>query len=310
MNNIDDSVQPTISVQTPSIQTVQGNISTNNLKVNPKTNFPIITGFFMIILFVGMGVYLLGTRKSQTVIQNIPQQILPTPSAYSSPTRTTNSPTSMPSTQQTSPLPIGWSYKSNNECEVKFAIPPKEVPYYQPIDPNRLPSVTNDEGSGRYWDFPRGGVYPNMLTKFPNGYELQKQASAMYASIEEASGYVASAVAVSCIPNTESLNGQSMLNVLKTKLEKYNQDQNEAGMQPTKYTIQTSSIVDRWNHKVYDLTVLEYYQNSGGQPYTNSTSYSLFATPKYIYEVRVLGETNNAFVKETAIKIFDNLFFE
>jgi hypothetical protein len=55
--------------------------------------------------------------------------------------------------------------------------------------------------------------------------------------------------------------------------------------------------------------MVEYYSNPGGQPITNSIEYTMFTTPKYIYEVRVMGATDNSFVKETARKIFDNLQF-
>lgn len=226
-------------------------------------------------------------------------------------TKTGQEEVSTPSSEpKESTLPAGWTYKDNGECDVSFAIPPKKSPYYEPVDPNRPDPVTNDEGSGRFWDFPRGGVSANMLTKFPNGYETSKQANAMYASIDEASGYISSAVSVSCIPNTDNFDNLSMLNTLKNKLQEYNQDTGEKGMEPTTYTIKTSKEIDRWNRKVYDLTISEYYQNSGEQPYTNSVEYTAFTTPSFIYEIRVLGEIGDNFVKETAKKIFDNLVFE
>ncbi len=153
-------------------------------------------------------------------------------------------------------------------------------------------------------------MYPSLLSKFPNGSDNYKQASAMYTTTEEASGYISSAVVVSCIPNTNSLNNLTMLNLLKTKLQEYNQGTAEKGMQPSTYTIKTSNEVARWDQKAYDLVISEYYSNSGGQPYTNSVDYTIFTTPKYLYEVRIMGATNGVFVKETAKKIFENLRFE
>jgi hypothetical protein len=185
----------------------------------------------------------------------------------------------------------------------------KKEPYYSTPDSNRPPSVTGDEGSGRFWDFPRGGVYPNILSKLISNNQEYKQATTMYATVDEASGYVSSAVVVSCIRNTGNLNNLSMLNSLKSKLQEYNNDKSEKGMQASTYTIKSSNEVSRWNSKVYDLTMAEYYSNPGGQPITNSIEYTMFTTPKYIYEVRVMGATDNSFVKETARKIFDNLQF-
>lgn len=274
---------------------------------NQKGFFPIIIGVIILVLVVGAGAYYLGQQSSKKTQSSEQQQTITNPTtAPTQPSSSTNTVTTEPATS----LPSGWTYKSNGECAVKFAIPPKQAPYYQVPDPNRQPSVTNDEGSGRFWDFPRGAVYPNLLSKFPNGYDGHKQVPTMYASAEEASGYVSSAVIVSCLPNSGNLTNATMLNTLKTKLQEYNQEGGEKGMQASTYTIKTSNEVNRWNQKVYDLVVAENFANPGGQPITNNVEYTMFTTPKFIYEVRVMGATENAFVKETAKKIFDNLRFE
>jgi hypothetical protein len=270
----------------------------------PKTNYWVIGGLILACFVIfGFGGYYLG-KQSANSQQNSQNQANPTA------TPETSIPTASPTAvQQAASLPSGWSYKDNGECGVRFAIPPKTEPYYIPYNPNRQPSVTDDTGSGRFWDFPRGAAYPNLLSKFPSGYENHKQAIAWYATADEASGYVSSAVSVSCIPNGGNLNNQSMLSTLKTKLMEYNQETGEKGMQADSYTIQTSKDINRWGHSVLDLTVSEYFKNSGGQPFTNSVQYTTFATPKYIYEIKVFGASENSFVKETATKIFDNLVF-
>lgn len=277
-----------------------------NTPEKPKVNYLLIGGIVLASFVVfGFGGYFLGKQSSS------PQSSINTQSNQLTPTTTSEpeTPTTEPTNQQIGGLPSGWSYKDNGECGVKFAIPPKTEPYYIPYDPNRQPSVTDDTGSGRFWDFPRGAAYPNLLSKFPSGYENHKQAIAWYATADEASGYVSSAVSVSCIPNGGNLNNQSMLSTLKTKLQEYNQETGEKGMQADSYTIQTSKEINRWGHSVLDLTVSEYFKNSGGQPFTNSVKYTMFTTPKYIYEIKVFGASENSFVKETATKIFDNLVF-
>lgn len=293
--------QPKLNQPSPQIQ------PSSNIVPNQKGNFIILIGVVFLILIVGIGAYYLGQQTSKKTQPSGQEQSVTNPStAPTQPSSSVNTVTTEPAPS----LPSGWTYKSNGECAVKFAIPPKQAPYYQIPDPNRQPSVTNDEGSGRFWDFPRGGVYPNLLSKLITGNQEYKQAPTMYATVEGASGYVSSGVIVSCIPNSSNLNNLSMLNSLKSKLQEYNNGTSEKGMQASKYTIKTSNEVSRWNQKVYDLNMSEYYSNSGGQPVTNSVEYTMFTTPKFIYEVRVMGATDNAFVKETAKKIFDNLVFE
>lgn len=271
-----------------------------NIFSNQRGNVPIIIGGVLLLLIIAGGAYYLGTRQNQPV----QQQATTVPTDQSSPTA---QPT-QEANQNTSLIPNDWIYKTFADCGVRFPIPPKKEPYYSTPNPNRPPSVTNDDGSGRFWDFPRG-VTSNLLSKFPNGYENHKQANAWYATAEEASGYVSSAVSVSCLPNTSNFNNITALSSLKAKLQEYNQDTGEKGMGASTYTVKSSNEVSRWNQKVYDLTVAEYYANPGGQPYTNNVEYTVFTTPKFIYEVRILGATENSFVKETANKIFDNLQF-
>lgn len=229
--------------------------------------------------------------------------------AVPQPTSSPVSDSTLPTTEPTSPLPSGWTYKSD-ACNVRFPIPPKQAPYYQVANPTRPPSVTSEEGGGRFWDFPRGVSYPNLLAKLLTGNAEYKQASVMYAFEGEASGYVSSAVVVSCVPNTGNLDNQGMLDTLKSKLLVFNQSTGEKGMEANKYTIQSTNEVNKWGKKVLNLTVSEYFENSGGQPFTNSTNYTVLATRQYLYEVKVFGATTDSFVKETAQKIFDNLSFE
>ena len=253
-----------------------------------KVNYLII-GLVVLVSFtvLGFGAYFLGKKSGQEQKQPT-SYVLPTP--YQ-----TISPTVIPTTQASS-LPTRWSYKSDT-CGVKFAIPPKEKPFYEGND-------------GRFWDFPRGAPYPNLLSKLLKGNEEYKQAATMYVAETEASGYISSAIVVSCVQNTNVVDNQGMLSLLNSGIQKYNSENNTERMDASKYTIQSTKEANRWNKKVIDIVVSEYFPNSGGQPITNSVEYTMLATPQYIYEVKIFGATTDSFVKEIAKKIFDNLIFE
>lgn len=290
-NNLSNQTQPIR--QNPISQPVQ-------MPEKSKVNYLII-GLVVLVSFtvLGFGAYFLGKKSGQE--QPI-SYVLPTP--YQ-----TISPTVIPTTQANS-LPTGWSYKSD-ACGVKFAIPPKDAPYYYRAALNVVdPSVPNTAEAGRFWDFPRGASYPNLLSKLLKGNEEYKQAATMYAAEAEASGYISSAVVVSCVRNIDNVDNQGMLSLLNSGIQKYNSENNTERMEASKYTIQSTKETNRWNKKVVDIVVSEYFPNSGGQPITNSVEYAMFATPQYVYEVKIFGNTTNSFVKETAKKIFDNLIFE
>lgn len=264
----------------------------------PKTNYLLIGGIVLVcfILF-GFGGYYLGKQSSnsQQYTNNGQSQLIPTASPEP------GTPTATPTSQQVSSLPTGWNYKNNGECGVKFAIPPKETPYYYPVDANRQPSVTNEQGSGRFWDFPRGGSYPNLLSKILLPNQEYKQAITMFVSPEEASGYISQAVAVSCIPNNGRFaNNNALTSSLTTEIDKYNKSTGEKGMQASTYTIKSNTPKTRWGKSVVDLIVTED---------TVDVSYTILVTPQYVYEVKVFGATSDASVRDTAKKIFDNLGF-
>ena len=124
----------------------------------------------------------------------------------------------------------------------------------------------------------------------------------MYASTEEASGYISQAVIVSCIPNSGRYTDNSALNVsLSAELDKYNASTGEKGMQASTYKIKSKNSLMRWGKSVLDLVVTEN---------TADVKYTIFVTPQYVYEIKVFGGTSDSFVKETAQKIFDGLSFE
>lgn len=269
------------------------------------TPFLITGGVITLLLLFGYGGYYVG--KNSSTGNTLITDSVPTPSPILNSLEDTEDTNNNDSSTRS--LPSGWSYKDNGECGVKFAIPPKSPPYYELADPNRPPSVTEDKGSGRFWDFPRGGIYPNLLGKLILEGQEYKQASAMFASADEASGYISSAVTVSCLPNTDNLSNSEMLNVLKTKLQAFNQAP-QREMDASSYIIKSSNEVTKWDNKVNELLVSEEYSNPGGEPVSKIVEYTIFTTPGFMYEVRVAGATTNSSVKNTAQQIFENLSFE
>ncbi len=187
----------------------------------------------------------------------------------------------------TATLPSGWKYTTADSCDVSFAIPPKQKPYLGATD-------------SRFWDFPRGATYPNMLAKVVS-YESIKQAVTMYGSTEEASGYIAQSVSVSCSANNgQFANNTDLVSKLTTAINKHNQSTAEKGMEANTYTITTQKISERWSQQVIDLTV---------QEDSRLAQYTIFVTPKYIYEVKLFGDSDDSFIKQTGKQIFDLLQF-
>src|SRR3990167_6107512 len=163
-------------------------------------------------------------------------------------------------------LPSGWEYKLSqqqknaNEC-VKFALPPIKEPYVYILDENRVPSVTDDKGSGRFW-YLGGGTYPNLLFKVIKPSEEYKQTMAIFATEIEASGYISQAVAVSCIPNNGRFaNNTALISSLTTELEKYNSQTGEKGMQASTYKINSTTPATKWGKNVANLVVSEDAEN-------------------------------------------------
>lgn len=243
----------------------------------------------LVIIAFLIGGYFIYQSKSTSPSQ---QAINPTPTS-------TNK---VINNHEDSTLPKDWNYKEYTDCSVVFLIPPKKDPYYDPQD---------NQNQGRFWDFPRGSIWPNMLSKFSSEYGQYKQANAWYAAEEEASGQVASAVSVSCIENINKIDNQALIAELRKGLEKYNKNDVNT-MEADEFTIKSSKEVTRWGKQVVDLTMSEYFQNSGGEPFTNTVEYTVFTTPKFIYEVRIFKSlaVNKNFINETAQKIFENLIFQ
>lgn len=188
-------------------------------------------------------------------------------------------------------IPDGWLEKEGVNCPSIFSIPPRKAPYVL---------------EGRFWDFPRGSVYPKMLSKLGESYV---QDVTMFATPDESSGFTYSWVMVACM-ETDFKSLDQMVENLEESIIKYNQN-NDEQMEADTYTIKSAKKSNRWGMDTIELTVDEYYKNSGGDPFTKTNTYYLFIKNNMLYEVSKFGyEGGDKFVQETKDKIFDNLRFK
>lgn len=274
--------------------------------VQTKNKYPLIIGACLVgLVVVGVGGYYLGQQSSKPSSEPTNDLVAITQlSSSPSPVLLLTSPSPATTTVATNSLPEGWKYtlsqqKNNaNEC-VKIALPPMKPPYVYTLDENRAPSVTEDKGSGRFW-YLGGATYPNLLSKIGGADLAYTQNMAIFATEIEASGYISQAVAVTCMPNTASKDNSGLIWDLDDAISQYNNSTREKSMEPLKYTLKITTPTKRWGKDVIDYTV-----DADGQ----ESKYTLFATPQYIYEIKIIGGSPDTFVKETAQKIFDNLNF-
>lgn len=223
------------------------------------------------------------------------------PTITKAPTPITSTPSSDPlvTEEVSDQLPEGWVYKSDGRCDIQIPVPPQKEPYTHPLDPERPTnpsSLTDDVGSGRYWDYGRGVFWPDLLGLLPNGEENYQQVAITYASPEEASDYTSAAVVVSCVPNTKQYNDTQALSALKESIYDYNLNSGDKGMRPSTYEITSEVETTRWGVNVIDIDLKE-----------SNSVYMFFTTPNYIYEIRSIGESTDSFVRETSDKILMNL---
>ncbi len=106
---------------------------------------------------------------------------------------------------------------------------------------------------------------------------------------------------MSCSANNgQFANNTDLVSKLTTAINKHNQSTAEKGMEANTYTITTQKISERWSQQVIDLTV---------QEDSRLAQYTIFVTPKYIYEVKLFGDSDDSFIKQTGKQIFDLLQF-
>lgn len=265
-------VQP----QTPAVQP-EPQVS-NGYKLSVVIVVAILT-----LIFGGAGGYLLGKLQSKPSNDiRLTTQQLPTPTEMNYPTETA---TIQPNTQNASNLPVDWTYQQSNLCNVKFPLPPKKAPYYSEYNPNRQPSVTDDEGSGRFWQFEE---YEASMFLFNTTSRI------VFRAPEEASGYVSGDVEVICTPNTTGYTTQTLITKLESDLSV-----NDGSAESV--TIKSKRNGTMWGQ---NIIIVKF---RGGM-FDDSDHY-IFATSKNLYLVRKIAMSQNQTVKDTAEKILTNLQF-
>ncbi len=177
--------------------------------------------------------------------------------------------------------PTNWTKKTSTECNIQFTLPPKEVPYYHPYNPEKAPGV-KDEGSGSYWQFREG---QSQLFLFSH------LAVANYSPDGgTGSGYTPGGVNVYCAPNPENLNSKRLLEKLREYLKE------------SKYKVESSNSTTRWNKEVYEISF------EGGM-FDSKDRYFLLATPSNLYLINKEADSPTEIVQETTETILENLHF-
>jgi len=277
-------------------QIIQKSADPSLASKSPGTNYLIFAGItFIVFLVSGLGGYILGKRSSN--FQRLDgKKVEPSPIAK-------------PADKKYPNLPLDFEYKDNDVCSVKFALPPQKEPYYIQEEKNTTSSGNEFREVG-FWKID-GSLYPKLLTKFPYAEKHYRFASAIYGVETAASDYIPAMVAVSCIGNGLYDDNQSMLKALRSRLDEYNNKPiPQFTQEPVNYEIEQVIETERWGWKVLDLLVSETWKDTpSSKPFVTQNRYTMFVTPKYIYEVEIFSMTRDQFVKETAQKIFDNLLF-
>lgn len=187
-----------------------------------------------------------------------------------------------------------WRAVQFYDCNMSFAIPPQEEPYFYPEDLDDPSLVTEDKGSGRYWDIPRGSMWPAILYLLDYSTEEIKQMNTMFASPKDASGYISAAVSVSCVDNNGNLDNNSLSESLRKEVNTYNANKEAIGMMPEYYTVDEITEITMWGKPALLVRL-------------NDTEYYVFTTTEKIYVIQKIVGSDDKFVQQTAEDILNNL---
>jgi hypothetical protein len=175
------------------------------------------------------------------------------------------------------------------ECNVSA-----EIPVREPL------------ADGRYWQAPIGGASPNLLNLiYPDMKSDQyQQFSIMHGSDGEASGYIDSAVTVTCTKlkkDNITLNYE-IINRLFKNIMIYNDSTFEKGMRPQKYEM-TFYPEQKWGTEVMNVRLIDPLSSSAPD------SYYTFIYQGKMFEIRSFGATTNLQVRQEQEQILNSLRF-
>lgn len=220
-----------------------------------------------------------------------------------------------------------WVYRSQDICDVAIPVPPKKEPYFYPKKDDRQPGGGNMYGTGVYWMYPgQGAISPELLVHLPqfvydpavrnsnpsDGDEVNYKSELIMLSAPDwgGSGYIPGALAVQCMQNTQNLSNAALVDELTRAFDSYNKKKPEFLDGADSYTIKEVKYEQKWGKEILLLTIDEYYKNGGGKPFTMTETHTMFATPKYIYEIQSISMAPETFLRDTVKVMFDNLKFE
>lgn len=296
----------------PNIPTPEPTSPSPTLEPTPSNTKQVYTWIIIAVLvtsiiFGAVG-YLLGNfgKSGVNTLSNIVDQNIPSVDNSSFLLETEVDPiiNGTKNDQKPNELPSGWRYLDTGRCGVKLPLPPKSSPYYSARASDYIDTSETETGSGRFWNFSNELWYPNIISKLPNfsGETAEMQAAAQFFNPEVFSEFISQVVLVSCMKNDEQIvDNKELMFKLTEGISEYNGITDYKGAQASTYVIKENIPNKRWGKDVVDLIVTED---------NDDANYTVFVTPEYIYEVRIMGATEDRFVKETAAKIFENLFIQ
>lgn len=178
-------------------------------------------------------------------------------------------------------IPRTWSVK-RSACGVSFPIPPAEEPYIVPPDPNTPPSFEDDEG--KRWVFEEAPSEMFLFTQLSRA--IFKDPTVTRAT------YVSGAVDVYCLPNTQKLTTDGLYRKLDADLTgNYSVVKIRESLDDTQWGIPVKKV-----------------RFQGGA--FGNEEYYLLASAKYLYMIRVYGESTNPDVISARDMIFATLSFQ
>lgn len=172
----------------------------------------------------------------------------------------------------------GWRVYKDEGCNVIFHVPPIEEPYYHPYDPDREPGNIGDpnEGTGSYWDIPRGGSKSAFMHVIGAENEYN-HVPTTYTFLGCASGACGSdgAVSVRCTKNT-----YEVADLSEFIIGKANSYSGGLPQGPDKVINVNVREIEKWGMNVLEVSWDDYF----GTFSNRRTSY-VFQKDGLIYEV-------------------------
>lgn len=247
---------------------------------NQRGGFVIVLSILVVVVFVSVGTYYLGTQQSKPEIVILTNSPVPT---FDSSAPLPSNASAKPSTRPSTSLPSDWTYQKSTACNTSFPIPPKKEPYLT----TTLPSTGATNDNNRFWKLSENTESELFLFK--------DDSSLNYAPTEEASlgnGYNPGSVSIFCTRNNETLTNGQLVSTLEAYIKSNNYD----------FKLLNKRNLNKWNIDVVAVNI------QGGM-FGEADDVYFFNIGNRSYFVTYSSQSENQVVKDTTKKIFDNLQF-